>query len=65
VREQVVEHRHPDDEAGAHLLPDQRVRRVGGGRIDLDAAVHRPGVHQLLPRPQALGRYTPARGVLA
>ena len=29
VREQVVEHRHPHDEAGAHLRHDQRVLVVG------------------------------------
>ena len=34
-------------------------------RVDLDAAVHRPRVHDLLPGPQPLGRDAPARRVLA
>ena len=44
---------------------DERVGRVGDARVDLDAAVHRPGVHDLLAGPQPLGRDPPARRVLA
>ena len=64
-RQQVVEHRHPHDEAGAHLIDDERVGGVGDARVDLDAAVHRPRVHHLLPGPQPLGGDAPARAVLA
>ena len=38
---------------------------VGDRRVDLDAAVHRPRVHDLLAGPEPLGRHAPARGVLA
>ncbi len=43
--QQVVEHRHPHDEARAHLVDDERRVGVGDARVDLDAAVHRAGVH--------------------
>jgi hypothetical protein len=39
----------------------QRVGRVRDDRVDLDAAVHRAGVHHLLSGPQPLGRHAPAR----
>ena len=39
--EQVVEHRHADDEPRTHLVDDERGFRVGDARVDLDAAVHR------------------------
>ena len=64
-REQVVEHRHADDEAGAHLVDDERRVGVGDARVDLDAAVHRTRVHDLLAGAQPFGRDPPARGVLA
>ena len=60
-----MEHRHPDDEPGAHLLDDERILRVGDARVELDAPVHRPRVHHLLAGAQPLGRHAPARGVLA
>ena len=63
--QEVVEDRHPHRETGAHLLEDQRVGRVGDAAVDLDAAVDRPGVHHLLPGPDALRRHAPARRVLA
>ena len=65
MRQEVVENRHSHDEAAPHLALDQRLGRVRHGPVDLDPAVHRPGVHDLLPRAQALGRHPPARGVLA
>ena len=64
-REQVVEDRHPHDEAGAHLRRDERRAGVGDARVDLDAPVHRAGVHHDLPRPDALGRDAVERRVLA
>ena len=63
--QQVVQHRHADDEPGAHLVDDERRRRVGDPRIELDAAVHRAGVHDALAGSDALGRDPPARRVLA
>ncbi len=52
-RQDVVEHRHAHDEAGAHLVGDERLLGVGDARVDLDAAVHRPGMHHDLPGPHA------------
>src|SRR5579862_8261700 len=40
-----VEHGHPHRDAVRDLLEDHRVRTVGHLAGDLDAAVHRPGVH--------------------
>ena len=62
--EQIVQHRHPDGEPGAHLLQDQRVRRVGDAPVDLDASIDRAGMHHLLAGADALRRDPPARGVL-
>ena len=39
------EHRHAHRDAHLDLLADQRLRAVGDDRVDLDAAVHRPGMH--------------------
>src|SRR6476620_6229665 len=39
------EHRHPHRHSHFHLFADQRLRSVSHDRIDLDAAVHRPGMH--------------------
>src|SRR5258707_5198250 len=39
------EHRHPHRHSHLHLLADQRLRAVGDDRVDLDAAVHRSGMH--------------------
>src|SRR5829696_8312633 len=36
---------HPHRDAERDLRQDDRMRAVGDRRIDLDAAVHRPGVH--------------------
>ena len=63
--EQVVEDGHADDEPRADLVDDERLRRVGDGGVDLDTAVHRAGVHDLLPRSQAGRRHPPACRVLA
>ena len=62
--EEVVEHGHADDEARPDLLCDQRDVRVGDARVDLDAAVHRPGMHHELASSQPGGRYPPLRRVL-
>ena len=51
--EEVVEDRHPHDEPRAHLVDDQRRAGVGDPRVDLDAAVHRAGMHHLLRRAAA------------
>src|SRR6188508_162171 len=40
-----VEHRHPDRHAVGHLVEDHRAGAVGHLRRDLDAPVHRAGVH--------------------
>ena len=40
-----IQHRHPHRDAVGDLLEDHRIRAVGDVGIDLDAAVHRPGVH--------------------
>ena len=64
-REDVVEHRHPHDEARAHLIRHERGGRVRDARVDLDAAVHRPGMHDDLPLAYALGRDAVERRVLA
>ena len=64
-REQVVQDGHPDGEPGTDLFEDQRVRRVGDTPVDLDAAVDRARMHDLLPRPDTRRRDPPARGVLA
>jgi hypothetical protein len=50
VREQVVEHRHANDEPASHLLLDEGVGCVGDRPVDLDTPVHRARVHDLLPR---------------
>ena len=43
--EQQVEHRHAHGHAVGHLVGDDRVGQVGHLGGDLDAPVHRPGVH--------------------
>ena len=63
--EQLVQDRHADDEAALHLRRDQRVRRVDHLRRQLDAAVHRAGVHQELPRAEPARVDLVASGVLA
>ena len=64
VAAQVVEHCHADDQAGAHLVDDERGFGIGDAGVDLDAAVHRPGVHHLLAEAEPLGRDAPAGAVL-
>src|SRR6267154_1479576 len=39
------EHRHPHRHSHFHLFADQRLCSVSHDRVDLDAAVHRPGMH--------------------
>src|ERR1700684_2936307 len=39
------QHRHPHRHSHFHLFADQRLRAVSHDRVDLDAAVHRPGMH--------------------
>src|SRR5579872_2970904 len=39
------QHRHPHRHSHFHLLPDHRLGAVGHDRVDLDAAVHRSGMH--------------------
>src|ERR1700694_4370224 len=39
------EHRHPHRHSHFHLFADQRLRAVRHDRVDLDAAVHRAGMH--------------------
>src|SRR6266481_1223067 len=39
------EHRHPHRHSHFHLFADQRLRSVSHDRVDLDAAIHRPGMH--------------------
>ena len=56
AREQLVEHRHPDDDAGLDLLADHGLRRVDHLGGELDAAVDRAGVHEHLARRRAGGR---------
>ena len=54
ARQQVVEHRHPHDEA--RRAPGRRSERrvgVGDARVDLDAAVHRARMHHALAGPHA------------
>ena len=64
-RQQVVEHRHAHDETGAHLGGHERRTGVGDARVDLDAAIHRPGVHHDLPGANSVRRDAVERGVLA
>jgi len=40
-----VEDRHPDCDPVRHLVQDHAVGPVGDAGVDLDAAVHRPRVH--------------------
>src|SRR5882762_4775029 len=59
---------HPDGHAVRDLLEDDRVRTVGHGAVDLDAAVHRPGMHDddvRLGAPRALEVQTEQVVVLA
>ena len=60
-RQQVVENRHPDDEPRANLRLDESIARVGDPRVDLDAAVHRARMHDLLSGRSRSG-VTPQRG---
>src|SRR5258706_2099742 len=55
---QEIQDRHADGDAVGDLLEDHRVRAVGDGAVDLDAAVHRSRVHDddvRLRQPRALG----------
>ena len=63
--EQLVEHRHPHDDAGRDLLADHRLRRVDHLGGELDAAVHRAGVHEHLAGAEPAAVDLEARGVLA
>src|SRR5664279_4918798 len=45
VAGQRFEHRHPHRHSHFHLFADQRLRAIRHDRVDLDAAVHRPGMH--------------------
>ena len=56
ARQQLVEHRHADDDAGRDLLADHRLRRVDHLGGELDAAVDRAGVHEHLARRRGGGR---------
>ena len=63
--EQLVEHRHPHDDAGRDLLADHRLRRVDHLGGELDAAVDRAGVHEHLAGAEPAAVDLVARGVLA
>ncbi len=52
------------DEPGADLPLDEGLCRVGGGGVDLHAAVHGPRMHDPLARAQPRGRHAPAGAVL-
>src|SRR5579871_1260893 len=39
------QHRHAHRHSHFHLFADQRLRAVGDDGVDLDAAIHRPGMH--------------------
>src|SRR3954453_4139910 len=45
VAGQRFQHRHPHRHSHFHLLADQRLGAVGDDGVDLDAAVHRSGMH--------------------
>ncbi len=45
VARQRLQHRHPDRDAHLDLLADERLPAVGDEGVDLDAAIHRPGMH--------------------
>src|SRR5439155_15239161 len=65
---QEVQHGHPHGDAVGDLLQDDRIRTVGHGAVDLDAAVHRSGMHDddVGPgAPGALGRQPEQVVVLA
>ena len=64
-REQLVEDRHPHDDARLDLLGDQRLRRVDRVGRQLDAAVDRARMHQQLVRLQPRRVDLVARRVLA
>ena len=53
------------DEPGANLVDDERRLRVRDARVDLDSAVHRPGVHDELAGADSLGRDPVERAELA
>ena len=40
-----LQHRHAHGDAHLHLLADDALHAVGDQRVDLDAAVHRAGMH--------------------
>ena len=63
--QQLVEHRHPHDDAGRDLLADHRLRRVDHLGGELDAAVDRAGVHEHLARAEPAAVDLVARRVLA
>src|ERR1700759_4025866 len=39
------QHRHPYRHSHFHLFADQRLRAIGHDGVDLDAAIHRAGMH--------------------
>ena len=43
--EEQLEHRHAHGDAGLDLIEDHAALAVGDARVELDAAVHRPGMH--------------------
>src|SRR3954453_13622985 len=45
VAGQCFQHCHPHRHSHFHLFADQRLRAVGYDRVDLDSAIHRPGMH--------------------
>ena len=65
ARQQLVEDRHADDDAGRDLLADHRLRRVDHLGAKLDAAVDRAGVHEHLAGAQAAAVDLVDGGVLA
>src|SRR5436309_2518254 len=65
---QQIEHGHPDGDAVGDLLEDHGIRTVGNVRCDLDAAIHRAGMHDDdvgLRQLHALGRHAEDVEVLA
>src|SRR5262245_6988243 len=45
IPRQGFEHGHAHGDTHFDLLADQRLRAVGDGGVDLDAAIHRTGMH--------------------
>ena len=65
ARQQLVEHRHPDDDAGGDLLADHGLRRVDHLGGELDPAVDRARVHEHLAGAEPAAVDLVLRGVLA